>query len=126
MILLDTNVFLHAMTAPQRLSQDTRRLLEKSGDVCVSALSFIELAIKERLLGRGHNDYLRFARGSNLNLLDYTPEDAGEIRNFSALVGHDPFDRALLAQGSNRGAQFLTSDKKLLDLGLSWVFDSQE
>lgn len=126
MILIDTNVLLHALTAPQRLSADVRRLLEGSSEVYVSSLSFLELAIKERVLGRNHIDYLAFVRQSNINLLDFKAEDAAEIHHFSALQGHDPFDRALLAQASSNGARFLTSDQKLLDLGLSWVIDSQE
>ena len=126
MILIDTNVLLHALTSPQRLSTATRRLLEGSTDIYVSSLSFLELAIKERVLGRGPSDILGVVKLSNIQVLDYTAQDAAEIRNFTSLSGHDPFDRALLAQASNNGARFLTSDQKLLQLGLSWVTDSQE
>jgi PIN domain nuclease of toxin-antitoxin system len=125
-ILIDTNVLLHALTSPQRLSTATRRLLEGSTDIYVSSLSFLELAIKERVLGRGPSDILGVVKLSNIQVLDYTAQDAAEIRNFASLSGHDPFDRALLAQASNNGARFLTSDQKLLKLGLSWVTDSQE
>lgn len=126
MILIDTNVLVNALTRPKVLSARTRHELESSSEVFVSALSFLELAIKERILGREPSDYRHFATCSNMHHLPFSAEDASHIPNFGALAGHDPFDRALLAQASANGARFLTSDQKLLSLGLSWVVDSQE
>lgn len=126
MILLDTNALIHALTQPRRLSERVRRMLENSGEVHVSSLSFLEIAIKERLSGRGPSDFIGFAEKSNFHHLPYLAEDASHIRNFAALQGHDPFDRAILAQASRNNAVLITSDKRLLDLGLSWVQDSQD
>lgn len=126
MILLDTNALIHALTQPRRLSERVRRMLENSGEVYVSSLSFLEIAIKERVSGRSPSDYIGFAERSNYHQLPFSAQDSSHIRNFSVLAGHDPFDRGILAQASRNNAILLTSDKRLLDLGLSWVQDSQD
>jgi PIN domain nuclease of toxin-antitoxin system len=126
MILLDTNALVHALTKPVLLSSKVRRQLETSSDVYVSSLSFLEIAVKERVSGRSPADFIGFAHRSNFHELEFSAKDAAQIPNFGALQGHDPFDRAILAQASRNNAILLTSDKKLLALGLSWVYDSQD
>jgi len=61
----------------------------------------------------------------NLQYLEFSHEDAMALEKFPTLVRHDPFDRALLAHAHNRRALFLTSDRRLLELGLNWVLDSK-
>lgn len=126
MILLDTNALVHALTKPASLSSRVRKQLETSSDVYVSSLSFLEIAVKERVSGRNPADFIGFAQRSNFHELEFSAKDAAQIPNFGALQGHDPFDRAILAQASRNNAILLTSDKKLLALGLSWVYDSQD
>lgn len=126
MILLDTNALIHALTKPSFLGPNARRSLESSSEVYVSSLSFLEIAIKERLSGRSPSDFLDFSERSNIHHLPFVAKDASHIRDFTALIGHDPFDRAILAQASRNNATLLTSDRRLLDLGLSWVQDSQD
>jgi PIN domain nuclease of toxin-antitoxin system len=126
MILLDTNALVQALTKPVLLSSKVRRQLETSSDVYVSSLSFLEIAVKERVSGRSPADFIGFAQRSNFHELEFSVKDAAQIPSFGALQGHDPFDRAILAQASRNNAILLTSDKKLLALGLSWVHDSQD
>jgi PIN domain nuclease of toxin-antitoxin system len=125
-ILLDTNALVNALTKPALLATGIRKQLETSSEVYVSSLSFLEIAVKERILGRSPADVIGFAQRSNFHELPFCAKDASHIGDFAALQGHDPFDRAILAQASRNSAILITADKKLLALGLSWVYDSQD
>jgi PIN domain nuclease of toxin-antitoxin system len=48
-LLLDTHVFLWAVTANRRLKSSTRQLLSQTDAVYISAASIWEIAIKSRL-----------------------------------------------------------------------------
>jgi PIN domain nuclease of toxin-antitoxin system len=61
---------------------------------------------------------------AGLALLSITAEHAEAIRDFPELVGHDPFDRLLVAQASRTGLRLLTADQILLALGRDFIVDA--
>lgn len=67
---------------------------------------------------------LELAKGSDLLELPFGIEAAVEVAAFSSLVGHDPFDRMIVASASSNQLNLVTSDRAQLGLGLGWIQDS--
>lgn len=116
MLLLDTHVFLWALSRSARLSPEVRALLEDPRvPVFVSAVSAWECAIK-RQLGR-----LRIAEG--IDLVDAVtasgfaelPVSGAHAARTEALsdIHRDPFDRLLIAQSLEEGLTLVTSDEHI-------------
>ena len=116
-LLLDTNVLLYALFAPERLNEQTKsNLVDLGNTIFYSAVSLWEIAIKKSL---------------NKVDFDFTPEDvrrlalATHFKELPLLAQHtfavakmpwyhrDPFDRQLIAQAMSLPAYFLTSDSAL-------------
>jgi PIN domain nuclease of toxin-antitoxin system len=117
-LLLDTNVLLCALFAPERLNEQTQRdLIEPENTIYFSAVSLWEIAIKKSL---------------NKIDFDFTPEDVHRLAVATGftelpLLGQhtfavakmpwhhrDPFDRQLVAQAMCLPAHLLSSDSTLL------------
>ena len=62
----------------------------------------------------------------NFGSLPFRVEDALETYSLSSLIGHDPFDRMILATARAHGAKLITSDRKILELGFDWILDSSK
>ena len=89
--LLDTNVLLAVLLAPERLPETvTASLANGSNRVYFSAASIWEVAIKHRL--------------------DKLPVAPAAFRNQLPLVHHDPFCRLLIAQAQVESLMALSSD----------------
>jgi PIN domain nuclease of toxin-antitoxin system len=125
MLLLDSQALLWVLDDNPRLGKQARATIEAATRVHVSAATVWELTIKamlgklivpagltKRLLEQG------------LTLLRVTAEQAEGIRDFPALVRHDPFDRLLVAQASQTGLPLLTADRTLLGLGHEFILDA--
>jgi PIN domain nuclease of toxin-antitoxin system len=112
--LLDTNVLLAALLAPERLPQDVvQGLSDSANTVYFSAASIWEIAIK-RSLNRADFNFLpedihQLARDTGFTELMVKSEDCYSIAN---LPWHhrDPFDRLLIAQAQSLPAYLLTTD----------------
>lgn len=112
--LLDTNVLLAALLAPERLPPEVvARLSDSSNTVHFSAASIWEIAIK-RSLNRADFDFSpqdihRLARETGFTELTVKSEDCYPLAN---LPWHhrDPFDRLLVAQAQSLPAYLLTTD----------------
>lgn len=112
--LLDTNVLLAALLAPERLPPAVvAGLMEASNTVYFSAASIWEVAIK-RSLNRASFDFLpddihRLALETGFTELQVKGEDCYPLVN---LPWHhrDPFDRLLIAQAQSLPAYLLTTD----------------
>jgi len=115
--LMDTNVLLATLLAPERLPQEVvAGLSDPSNTVYFSSASIWEVAIKRSL---DRNDF------------DFSPEDIHRLAldtGFSELMvkgedcyplvslpwhHRDPFDRLLVAQAKSLPAYLLTTDKLL-------------
>jgi len=115
--LLDTHILLWAAGEPDRLSDETRALLDDPGnELLFSAASMWEIAIKSRL---GRTDFKVNARLLRRGLLDNGYEELF-IKSEHALaidalppIHGDPFDRILIAQATIEGIQLLTADEMI-------------
>jgi PIN domain nuclease of toxin-antitoxin system len=126
-LLLDTHIFLWAMTGSRDLSRPAGRLMQTTPQLYVSALSLFELKMKE---ARGKLELppslLRVASGWGVTFLDFTVEQMNDYRIFSQR-NTDPFDNALLAIAEQHRLRFLTADTAILPLQTTypWVIDGR-
>ena len=115
--LLDTNVLLAALLAPERLPPEVAAgLADASNKVYFSAASIWEIAIK-RSLNRVDFDFApedihRLSLATGFTELPVKGEDCYPI---ASLPWHhrDPFDRLLVAQAQSLPAYLLTTDSVL-------------
>ena len=103
------------------------QLIENADIVYVSALSQVELQIKTMINKLdAPQDTVGMLHDAGLVPLAFQPASADNLRTFSALIRHDPFDRMILAQAQTEGLTLLTADQTLLDLHLSFVMDARQ
>jgi len=116
-ILLDTHLLLWTLSAPLKLSKETRRLIDTSG-VYVSAASIWEIAIKVSLgkLKANPEQVLSAIEPAGLMLLPVQGEHAARIARLPPLH-KDPFDRMLVAQAYTEPMILLTNDRSLEGYG---------
>lgn len=133
MLLLDTNALYWALTGKPFLGPKALRLIDITPMKHFSSLSLLELELKRIDAILKNRRLFSLPQGLSQKCVDaglyelpVVAEISGEISRFQALIGHDPFDRIILAQASKNGLRLLTSDRKLLSLGLDWVIDAQE
>ena len=117
--LLDTNILLCALIAPQRLSDDIKTLLcDAENTIYFSAASIWEIAIKHSLNKADFNflpeGIQKIAIETGFTELPIQSTHTFAVANF---VWHhrDPFDRLLIAQALSLPAYLLTSDVRLKD-----------
>jgi PIN domain nuclease of toxin-antitoxin system len=127
MFLLDTNALLAHLLYPSKLGNKTVKTLGRADNVFFSSVSIAEISIKQ-LIGKMSfsSSILQLAKDSDLQELPFGIEAAVEVAAFSSLVGHDPFDRMIVASASSGHLNLLTSDRVMLSLGLGWIQDSFE
>jgi len=112
--LLDTHLLLWAAGSPERLTLETRQLLNDQGVILAfSVASIWEVVIKSAL---GRSDFRVDARQLRDGLLANGYQEL-EIRSEHALavgqlppIHQDPFDRILIAQAQVEGLTLLTTD----------------
>jgi len=110
-VLLDTHVFLWAVTGSSKLKASSRRLMESADEVYVSAASIWEIAIKSRL-GKLDADADELAAAIAASGFVELP-----VRSVHAAATHrlpmhhnDPFDRLLVAQAMSEPLRLLSAD----------------
>jgi len=112
--LLDTNVLLAALLAPERLPPEiVAGLTDASNTVYFSAASIWEVAIK-RSLNRAEFDFSpqdihRIALDTGFTELPVTSKDCYPLVSLP-WYHRDPFDRLLVAQAQSLPAYLLTTD----------------
>jgi PIN domain nuclease of toxin-antitoxin system len=113
-LLLDTHLLLWAAGEPDRLSAETRSLIDNpENELLFSAASLWEVAIKR---GLGRNDFKVEARLLRRGLLDNgygeLPIVSDHVVAIESLptLHKDPFDRVLVAQATVEGVTLLTTD----------------
>ncbi len=113
-LLLDTHVFLWAVSAHPRLKAETRSLIQAADEVYVSAASIWEIAIKHRLgkINVAPDELAAVIEPSGFIGL---PVRAAHAAGVSRLPMHhnDPFDRLLLAQALHEPLKLVTADALL-------------
>ena len=116
-LLLDTNILLCALIAPERLSAEIQtQLIDAENTVYFSAVSIWEIAIKSSL-NKADFDFLpqdihRLAIETGFSELAVQAPHTFAVANM-AWHHRDPFDRLLIAQALSLPAYLLTSDSVL-------------
>ena len=116
-LLLDTNILLCALIAPERLSADIQtQLSDAENIVYFSAVSIWEIAITSSL-NKSNFDFLpqdihRLAIETGFSELAVQAPHTFAVANM-AWHHRDPFDRLLIAQALSLPAYLLTSDSVL-------------
>ena len=129
-ILLDTQIFLWALTAPARLGQNAQSLLRrKENQLYLSAASSWEISIKAGLvklpLPEPPDAYVS-SRMANLNILPLAIKHHHTFGVYNLPLHHrDPFDRILIAQAMAEGLQIMSADRqfKRYEVDLIWGED---
>lgn len=113
-LLLDTHVFLWAVSANRRLKPAMRDYLSQADAVYVSAASIWEIAIKSRL-SKFDADPVALAKAIDESGFQELPVTAKHAAAVAALPLHhaDPFDRLLLAQAFMEPLRLVTADNAL-------------
>ena len=116
-LLLDTPILLDAAGSPERLSAQTRTMLEADENTLVfSVVSLWEITVKSAL---GRRDFRVDGAALRLGLLEHGYEEL-EIKGIHALmvrilpdIHRDPFDRMLVAQAREEGMTLITGNSTL-------------
>jgi PIN domain nuclease of toxin-antitoxin system len=113
-LLLDTHIFLWAVTGSPRLTASTRSLITEARVVHVSAVSIWEVAIKASL-GKIDADAAALAAAIGPSGFTDLPVTAAHAAGVARLppVHADPFDRLLIAQALAEPLRLLTADSLL-------------
>ena len=127
-LLLDTHIALRAVTDDPRLSHRAREMIGvPSNDVCVSAATVWEIAIKHALARGGPNDMpisgaeaLQHFREAGYTLIEIFPADAAAVETLPTLHA-DPFDRLLIAHALTVPFRLLTHDPRVAAYGPSII-----
>ena len=113
-IIIDTHIFLWALTDPSKLDEAKLVALEDlSNTIYVSAVSIAELMIKASLkkLRIDFNPVL-MAKESGFSLLDFSAEAALLLKGMP-FYHRDPFDRMLVAQSITDNYPIMSDDPKI-------------
>jgi PIN domain nuclease of toxin-antitoxin system len=110
-IILDTHMFLWAISDPARIPRKHRTKIESQANIVyVSAVSVAEIMIKASIgkldVDFDPNEELVKA---GFTAMDFTGNDAARLKDLP-FHHRDPFDRMLISQGLERGIPILTQD----------------
>jgi PIN domain nuclease of toxin-antitoxin system len=113
-LLLDTHIFLWAVSGNPVLKASTRRFIESADRVYVSAASIWEIAIKSKL-GKIEADADELISSIEQSGFSELPVSAAHAAGVARLALHhtDPIDRLLVAQAVAEPLKFLTADPAL-------------
>ncbi|MBN2340386.1 MAG: type II toxin-antitoxin system VapC family toxin [Deltaproteobacteria bacterium] len=112
-IIIDTHIFLWALSEPEKISEQRRVELQTLANVVhVSAVSVSEIAIK-RSIGKldAMFDTVSMIERSGFTPLEFRCEDAALLERLP-YIHKDPFDRMLIAQSVARNWPIMTDDPK--------------
>ena len=114
-IIIDTHIFLWALSNPSRLSERHLAELETPANtIWLSSVSVTEIMIKASI-GKLTFDFdaAEIAEKSGFELLDYSARDALPLKELP-FHHKDPFDRMLISQCLSRGYRIMSEDSKFL------------
>jgi PIN domain nuclease of toxin-antitoxin system len=120
-LLLDSNALVFYSDNSPRIGPKTRRLLASDIDLIYSPLSIFELNWKAK-----HNPKFRHGiTTTRLQQLGFRESkvDSSVCESKLWVDSKDPFDNLLVGHAALIGAQFLTSDSKILGSGFDFVVD---
>ncbi|MFM6967082.1 MAG: type II toxin-antitoxin system VapC family toxin [Rhodoluna sp.] len=131
-LLLDSNALIWAVRSPEKLGRSARSRIERSPKLWFSAASIFELTLKSQKVGRDGKPLLRISdefgaavAAAGFQEIPLLAKHAETAKAFMSYESGDPFDRMILAQAFAEAAVLVTSDERMLALGLDWIIDAQ-
>ena len=129
-ILIDTQIFLWALTAPNRLGKNARGLLKsRENQLYLSAASSWEICIKAALnklrLPKSPDTYIS-SRMASLNIVPLAIKHHHTFKVYQLPPHHrDPFDRILIAQAQAEKLHLMSADEQFqtYEIDLLWGLD---
>lgn len=112
-LILDTHIFLWAISDPQKIDRKRRSAIQQMANrVFLSSVSVAELMIKASI-GKIQIDFdpVDIAEKSGFELLDFTAHDAVLLKDLP-FHHKDPFDRMLITQSLVNKYTLVTNDAK--------------
>jgi PIN domain nuclease of toxin-antitoxin system len=113
--LLDTNVVLLALTAPNSLSKRARRSV-LAGPNVLSAVVYWEVVLKVAkgalIVGHPPSWWLDTIDMLAATTLPVSPNHIDRVHELP-MIHKDPFDRMLIAQASAEGCVLVTADREI-------------
>lgn len=114
MYIIDTNVFINILCAPDRLSEKVKDIVLSEDVLTVSIVSLWEIAIKQ-FIGKlniessiEHIEHLCTER--NINIIPIKTSEIEQTKKLPA-IHKDPFDRLIIAQAKVNNFTPITSDR---------------
>jgi len=115
-VILDTHVLIWWVQKSTRLTAEAIAIIETAPEVYFSAASVFEIEIKRPKIPLLPIDLAaEFLKVGFLDL-PITSDHAAEIGKQESLLGHDLFDRLLIAQAEATGLKLVTADGNLTQL----------
>ncbi len=113
-IIIDTHIFLWALSTPSRIAGHRLRELESPTNIIyVSSITIAELMIKASIGKLQINfDPVDLALQSGFELLDFSGRDALMLKSLP-FHHRDPFDRMLISQSITAKYPLMTDDVKI-------------
>ncbi|MDJ0647819.1 MAG: type II toxin-antitoxin system VapC family toxin [Xenococcaceae cyanobacterium MO_188.B19] len=129
-ILIDTQIFLWALTAPNRLGKNAQELFKsRENQLYLSSASSWEICIKTALnklpLPEPPDTYIP-SRMASLNILPLAIKHHHTFRVYQLPLHHrDPFDRILIAQAQTEKLHLMSADGQFqaYEIDLLWGLD---
>ena len=112
-LIIDTHIFLWALSDPKRISKDKLAEIEMQANIVyVSSISIAEVMIKASI-GKldVRFDPVKMAEKCGFESLDFCSEDALLLKDMP-FHHRDPFDRMLIAQSIANKYPLVTDDPK--------------
>ena len=112
-IILDTHIFLWAVSDPGRISPDNILEIETlANTIYVSSISIAEIMIKSSLHKLNISfDPIELVENSGFEFLDFRAKDALLLKEMP-FHHKDPFDRMLIAQSIANKYRIMSDDSK--------------
>jgi PIN domain nuclease of toxin-antitoxin system len=117
-ILVDTHIFLWALSDPGRIDPGKRKEIETpANQLFLSSISIAELMIKASLKKISIDfDPVEMAQKSGFELLAFSAADAVLLKDLP-FHHKDPFDRMLVAQSLANDLPLMSDDEKIARYG---------
>lgn len=122
-VLLDTHILLWTLEGSVgRMGPNTAASMRSAAmDVSVSAVSLLEIRLKQRRGGLRQFDIaviLDELQARAITLVDIAAKDIAAIPDADVAAHADPFDLLLIAQAVAENIPLLTCDDKILEIAL--------
>ena len=114
--ILDTNILIYALCNPSELSKEATRIVTTEPNLCISVVSFWEIAIKQSIGKLNIKSTIpqieKICLSRNIKILPILSNEIEGIKSLPA-IHKDPFDRLIISQAQQNNMCIVTSDETI-------------